>query len=142
MRERREKPEGWRNLKVGGLVLWWTVGEPRVTARLGTPGTAPLQAITVTLAVQRTDGSGKQLKATIRGYRAIAVPAAGFRDVQSFAIEPSAVRALVELAAPRGAWPTGTGTWTTELELPQHPLPTDLTFRPEHLAGLKVIWKQ
>ena len=90
----------------------------------------------------RSDGSGKKLVASIRGHRALCVPAAGFRDVQTIAIEPAAVRRLVELAAPRGAWPTGTGTWKTELELPQKPLPTDLAFREEHLAGLTVLWKK
>ncbi len=128
---------------MGELELWWTVGEPRATATLpGTPGEALAQDISISLTVVRADGSGKKLVASIRGRRALCVPAAGFRDVQTIAIEPSAVRRLVELAAPRGAWPTGTGTWKTELELDQHPLPTDLAFREEHLAGLTVLWKK
>lgn len=141
MRERRERPQGWRTLRVGELELWWTVGEPRVTARLpGAPGEALAQAIAITLTVVRADGSGKKLVATIRGRRALCVPAAGFRDVQTIAVEPASVRRFVELAAPRGAWPTGTGTWKTELALPQRSLPDDLAFRPEHLDGLEIVW--
>lgn len=143
MRKPRTRPSGWRTLRVGELELWWTVGEPRVTARLPTePQEALAQSIQLTVTVVRADGSGKQLVATVRGRRALCVPAAGFRDVQTIAVEPSAVRRLVALAAPGGAWPTGTGTWRTELELPQHPLPTDLSFRPEHLDGLTVLWKK
>lgn len=143
MKELRKRPHGWRTLRVGELELWWTVGEPRATATLpGAPGEALAQAISISLTVVRSDGSGKKLVASIRGNRALCVPAAGFRDVQTIAIEPAAVRRLVELAAPRGAWPTGTGTWKTELELPQKPLPTDLAFREEHLAGLTVLWKK
>ena len=141
MREPRKRPEGWRTLRVGELDLWWTVGAPRVTARLpGEAGEALAQTIAITLAVERADGSGKKLVATIRGRRALSVPAAGFRDVQTIAVEPASVRRLVELAAPRGAWPTGTGTWRTELELPQRPLPDDLAFRPEHLDRLALVW--
>ena len=141
MREQRKRPEGWRTLRVGELDLWWTVGAPRVTARLpGEAGEALAQTIAITLAVERADGSGKKLVATIRGRRALSVPAAGFRDVQTIAVEPASVRRLVELAAPRGAWPTGTGTWRTELELPQRPLPDDLAFRPEHLDRLALVW--
>ena len=98
--------------------------------------------IEITLAVERADGSGKKLVATIRGRRALAVPAAGFRDVQTISVEPASVRRLVELAAPRGAWPTGVGTWKTELELVERELPEDLAFRPEHLDGLTVVWKK
>jgi len=141
VREQRKRPEGWRTLRVGELDLWWTVGAPRVTARLpGEAGEALAQTIAITLAVERADGSGKKLVATIRGRRALSVPAAGFRDVQTIAVEPASVRRLVELAAPRGAWPTGTGTWRTELELPQRPLPDDLAFRPEHLDRLALVW--
>lgn len=143
MKDLRKRPQGWRTLRVGELELWWTVGEPRATATLpGTPGEVLAQEISISLTVVRADGSGKKLVASIRGRRALCVPAAGFRDVQTIAIEPSAVRRLVELAAPRGAWPTGTGTWKTELELRQVPLPTDLAFREEHLAGLTVLWKK
>lgn len=143
MRERRTRPQGWRNLHVGELVLWWTVGAPRVTAVLARgPGTATCQAISVTLTVERADGSGQKLVATVRGERALAVPAAGFADVQTIAIEPAAVRRLVETAAPRGAWPTGKGVWRTELVLPSRPLPTDLSFRPEHLDHLAVVWSR
>jgi hypothetical protein len=140
MREIRKKPEGWRNLRVGELALWWMVGKPRVTAKLGglTTG-ATVQAIEVALVVERTDGSGKKLRAMVRGQRALCVPAAGFNDVQTFSIEPSAVRELVERVAPRGAWPTGTGTITAELTLPDKPLPADLEFRLEHLDGLTLI---
>jgi hypothetical protein len=141
MRERRKRPEGWRSLRVGELELWWGVGEPRVTARLpGDPGEPLAQAIALTVTVVRADGSGKKLVVTVRGRRALAVPAAGFRDVQTIAIEPGAVRRLVEQAAPRGAWPTGPGTWTAELELPQRPLPRELAFKPEHLDGLALVW--
>ena len=141
MKELRKRPQGWRTIRVGELELWWTVGEPRVTATLpGAPGEALAQDVSLSLTVVRADGSGKKLVASIHGRRALCVPAAGFRDVQTIAIEPAAVRRLVELAAPRGAWPTGTGTWKTELELPQRPLPTDLAFRPEHLDGLTVLW--
>ena len=143
MRERRTRPAGWRNLHVGELVLWWTVGAPRVTAVLGGgPMAATCQAITLTVTVERADGSGKKLVATIRGQRALTVPAAGFTDVQTIAIEPAAVRRLVETAAPGGAWPTGKGVWRTELELPARPLPTDLSFRPEHLDRLAVVWSR
>jgi len=129
-------------LRVGELELWWGVGAPRVTARLpGEPGEALSQAIALTLTVVRADGSGKQLAVKVRGRRALAVPAAGFRDVQTIAIEPGAVRRLVEQAAPRGAWPTGRGTWTAELELPQRPLPDELAFKPEHLDGRVLVWK-
>ncbi|MEJ7598868.1 MAG: hypothetical protein WKG01_13250 [Kofleriaceae bacterium] len=141
MRERRQRPEGWRSLRVGELELWWTTGEPRATARLpGEPGEALAQAVTITLAVQRADGSGKKIVATIAGKRGLAVPSAGFRDVQTIAVTPAAVRAFVEWAAPHGAWPTGTGTLKTALALPQLPLPRDLEFRPEHLVGHKLIW--
>ena len=141
MRERRTRPDGWRTLKLGDLVLWWTVGAPRVTATLpGAPGEALAQAISITIAVERADGSGKKLVATVRGRRALCVPAAGFRDVQTIAVEPASVRRLVELAAPRGAWPTGTGTLRTDLALPEVPLPTELAFRPEHLDGLALVW--
>ena len=141
MRERRKRPEGWRTLRVGDLELWWGVGEPRVTATLpGDPAEALAQAIALTLTVVRADGSGKKLVVTVRGRRALAVPVAGFRDVQTIAIEPGAVRRLVELAAPRGAWPTGTGTWRAELELRQRSLPAELTFRSDHLDGLTVVW--
>ncbi|MCX5744804.1 MAG: hypothetical protein NT062_20140 [Proteobacteria bacterium] len=142
MRAPRKRPAGWRTLRIGDVDLWWTVGEPRVTARLPTEaGEALTQAITITLTVERADGSGKKLVATIRGHRALAVPSAGFRDVQTIAVEPASVRRLVELAAPRGAWPTGTGTWKTELELVTRPLPTELAFRPEHLDDLTLIWR-
>lgn len=143
MKELRKRPQGWRTLRVGELELWWTVGEPRVTATLpGNPGEALAQEISISLTVMRADGSGKKLAAMIRGRRALCVPAAGFRDVQTIAIEPAVVRALVERAAPRGAWPTGTGTWKTELELPQTELPKELAFKPEHLDGLTVVWKK
>lgn len=143
MRALRKRPAGWRTVSVSGLELWWTVGEPRVTARLpGTPGEALAQTIVVTLVVERADGSGKKLAATIRGKRALAVPAAGFRDVQTIAVSPASVRRLVELAAPRGAWPTGTGTWKTELELPAEPLPEELAFLPEHLDRVALVWSK
>ena len=156
VRERRERPEGWRTLKVGDLELWWTVGAPRVTAKL--PGEAGdrtalpsgsasrsasgalVQAIAITIAVERADGSGKKLVATVRGRRALCAPVAGFRDAQTIAVEPASVRRLVELAAPRGSWPTGTGTLRTDFDLPQLPLPTELAFRPEHLDGLALVW--
>lgn len=142
MRELRKRPEGWRTLRVGELELWWSVGEPRVTARLPSdPGDALVQAIAITLTVVRSDGSGRKLVVTIRGRRALAVPAAGFRDVQAIAIEPGAVRRLVEHAAPRGAWPTGRGSWTADLELPLLPHPGDLAFKPEHLDALPLVWK-
>jgi hypothetical protein len=141
MREIRKRPKGWRTLKVGELELWWTVGAPRVVATLpGKPGEAITQAITVSLVVERADGSGKKLVATVRGKRGLSIPAAGFDNVQSIAIEPAAVRRLVESAAPRGAWPTGVGAWETELALPARPLPDDLAFRPEHLDGLTLVW--
>ena len=141
VRETRKRPQGWRTLKVGALELWWTVGAPRVVARLPTePGEALVQKITITIAVERADGSGKKLVAKVHGRRALCVPAAGFDDVQTIAVEPAAVRRLVELAAPRGAWPTGRGTLQAEVTLPQRPLPDDLAFRPEHLAGLTVLW--
>lgn len=143
MREIRKRPQGWRTIRVGELEMWWTVAEPHVTARLpGDPGEAVSQAISISLTIERADGSGKKLVASIRGRRALCVPAVGFRDVQTIAIEPATVRRLVEIAAPRGAWPTGPGTLRTELELPQRPLPTDLAFRPEHLAGLALVWKK
>jgi hypothetical protein len=143
MIEPRKRPEGWRTLRVGELELWWTVGAPRVTARLpGDPAEALAQEIALTLTVVRSDASGKKLVVTVRGKRALAVPSAGFRDVQTIAIEPGAVRRLVELAAPRGAWPTGRGQWSAELELPQRPLPTELAFKPEHLAPLTLVWKK
>lgn len=141
MKERHKRPAGWRTLHVGELELWWTVGAPRVTAKLASDG-APLQAITLTLTVERADRSGKKLVAKLHGYRGLAIPAAGFRDVQSIAVEPSTVRRLVDLAAPRGAWPSGSGTVQTEIEVTQRPLPDDLTFRPEHLDGLTVVWKK
>lgn len=141
MRKPRTRPEGWRTLKVGELVLWWTVGQPRVTAELsGGPDRATCQAIRLTVTVERADGSGKKLVATVQGQRALTVPVAGFTDVQTIAIEPAAVRRLVETAAPRGAWPTGPGVLRCALELPSRPLPTDLTFRPEHLDRLEVVW--
>ena len=143
MHERRKRPAGWRTLRVGDLELWWTVGEPRVTARLPSdPGDAVTQAIEITVVVERADRSGKKLVAKVRGRRALCVPAAGFRDVQTIAVAPAAVRRLVELAAPRGAWPTGTGTWSTEIALPQAPLPTELAFHPEHLDHLDVVWSK
>ncbi|MFT3697819.1 MAG: hypothetical protein QM831_32060 [Kofleriaceae bacterium] len=138
MRENRKRPEGWRTIRVGELELWWTVGKPHVEARLSDG----YQHITLSLVVERADGSGKKLKATIHAKRGIAIPAAGFRDVQSVAIEPATVRRLVELAAPKGAWPTGTGMWQTTLDLAQQPLPADTTFRPEHLEGLTVVWQK
>jgi hypothetical protein len=142
LRELRKRPEGWRTLRVGELELWWSVGEPRVTTRLpGDPGEALTQAIALTLTVVRSNGSGKKLAVTVRGRRALAVAAAGFRDVPTIAIDPGAVRRLVEHAAPRGAWPTGRGTWTAEIELPQRPVPVDLAFKPEHLVGLALVWK-
>src|SRR5262249_7043879 len=106
------------------------------------PGHAPTQTIVLSLVVERADGSGKKLVATIRGRRGLAIPSAGFSDVQSIAIEPSAVRRLVELAAPRGAWPTGVRSWHTQLELPERPLPDDLAFRPEHLDALTLVWRK
>lgn len=140
MRELRKKPQGWRNLRVGELELWWTVGVPRITARLAiTPGEAPVQQIEVVVVVERADGSGKKLMATLRGHRALCVPVAGFRDAQTFSIEPAAVRRLVEQAAPRGAWPTGSGTIRGELEVTRRALPDDLAFRLEHLDGLTLI---
>lgn len=142
MREPRKRPKGWRTVHVGALELWWTVGEPKVLARLGASGEAPVQLITLSLVVERADGSGKKLKATIRGRRGIAIPAAGFRDVQSISIDPAAVRRLVELAAPRGAWPTGVGVWQTELAIPEQSLPDELTFRPEHLDRSTLVWKK
>lgn len=143
MRERRTRPQGWRTLHVGDLVLWWTVSAPRVTAVLASgPDTVTCQAVSLTITVERADGSGQKLVATVRGERALAVPAAGFADVQTIAIEPAAVRRLVETAAPRGAWPTGKGVWRTELALPARPLPTELTFRPEHLDRLEVVWSR
>lgn len=143
MRERRTRPAGWRNLHVGGLALWWTVGKPRVAAQLASaPGGAPYHAISLTITVERVDGSGQKLVATVHGQRALALPAAGFADVQTIAVEPSAVRRLVETAAPGGAWPTGKGVWRTELTLPSRPLPTDLSFRPEHLDRLTVVWSR
>lgn len=143
MRDIRKRPAGWRTLRVGELELWWTVGKPRVTAKLATePGPAVLQAIELSIIVERADGSGKKLVATVRGKRGLAIPAAGFADVQTIAVEPSAVRRLVELAAPRGAWPTGVGNWTTELDLPHKPLPEDLSFRPEHLDRMQIVWRK
>ena len=129
-------------MRVGELDLGWHVGEPRVTARLpGDAGGALTQAIAITLAVERADGSGKKLVAAIRGQRALSVPAAGFRDVQTIAIEPASVRRLVELAAPRGAWPTGTGTIKTEFDLPSRPLPTELAHFADD-AALTLVWSK
>ncbi len=121
MKERRSRPEGWRALRVGELELWWTASAPRVTAQLATLA----QAIAITLSVERADGSGKKLVATLRART-------GLRGAQTIAVEPAAVRRLVETAAPRGAWPTGIGTWKTEVEL------ADVALRPEHLDDL--VW--
>ncbi len=107
MREKRQRPAGWRTLRVGALELWWSAGEPRVTTALpGEAGAALTQAITVTLAIERADGSGKQLVATLRGRRVAGRPGAA----AAISVEPDTVRRIVEAAAPRGAWPTGTGT--------------------------------
>ena len=67
MKPIRKRPSGWRTLRVGELELWWMVGQPRVIANLATePGHAPTQTITLSLVVERADGSGKKLVATIR----------------------------------------------------------------------------
>jgi hypothetical protein len=143
VKEIRKRPAGWRTLRIGELELWWTVGEPKVTARLpGDPSEGLAQEIALSLTVVRADGCGQKLVATIRGRRALCVPAPGFQTVQTIAIEPASVRRLVELAAPRGAWPTGTGVWKTELVLPHRPLPDDLAFRPEHLDAVTLVWKR
>ena len=102
IRMRRERPEGWRTLKLGALELWWGASEPRVTP----------EVIDRTLTIVRADGSGKQLVVRIRGVRTLAT-----RLVTTIAIEPAHVRRFVEQAAPRGAWPTGTGSVRTEIEL-------------------------
>jgi hypothetical protein len=139
VQELRKRPEGWRTLRVGELELWWSVGEPRATAWLADqPGKVPSQAIVFTLSVARADGSGKTLVVTVRGQRALAVPAAGFGDRPTIAIEAGAVRRIVEQAAPRGAWPTGRGTWTAELAL-RRPLPRSLTL--EDLEGVALVSK-
>lgn len=106
MREKRARPEGWRTLRVGALELWWSAGEPRVTAQLpDEAGAALTQAIAVTLAIERADGSGKKLVATLRGRRPLTRPGA-----TAVVVDPETVRRIVEVAAPRGAWPTGAGT--------------------------------
>ena len=102
MNERRERPEGWHTLKLGALTLWWGASEPRITP----------DAIARTLTIVRADGSGKQLVVVIRGKRTLAT-----RAIATIAIEPAHVRRFVEQAAPRGAWPTGTGSVRTEIEL-------------------------
>jgi len=103
----RRRPDGWRTIKVGQLELWWTTSEPRVAAQLATMQTA----YSVTLTVVRSDGSGQKLVATLRGTRPLAM-----RD-QPIAVEPAQVKRVVEQAAPRGAWPTGTSTWKLELDV-------------------------
>ena len=133
MRELRTKPDDWRNLRAGELALWWTASAPRVIPR---PSSGMVQELEVAVLVERADGSGKQLRAVIRGQRAV-----GLRSAAAFTVEPSAVRELVERVAPRGAWPTGTGTITAELTLVGKPLPAELAFHLEHLAGATVLVK-
>ena len=115
MKAKRPRPDGWRTLRVGALELWWGAGEPRVTTPLPGEAGAPLtQAITVTVAIERADGSGKKLVATLRGRRVAGRPGAA----ATITVEPDTVRRLVEAAAPRGAWTTGTGTVRLDGTLP------------------------
>ncbi|HEY0194541.1 MAG TPA: hypothetical protein VGC42_25690 [Kofleriaceae bacterium] len=135
MQELRKRPEGWRTLRVGELELWWSAGEPRITAGVrAEPGEPLSQAVAITLTVMRSDASGKKLVCILRGHRALA----GLGGGQTLAIEPSAVRRVVEQAAPRGAWPTGRGTLTAELALPR-PVPRSLQL--EDLEGVALVWK-
>ncbi len=106
MRELRERPEGWRTVRVHELDLWWHAGEPRVTAQGLT------QHLTIAVSIERADGSGKKVRATLRGTRAFK-----FGAPATIEIEPETIRRCVAHAAPRGAWPTGTGTITLELKL-------------------------
>ncbi|CAN5334988.1 hypothetical protein BH11MYX1_BH11MYX1_36960 [soil metagenome] len=106
MRELRKRPEGWRTLRVHELELWWHAGAPRVTAEGMT------QRITIAVAIERADGSGKQLRVTLRGTRPFQIGGPA-----SFELQPETIRSCVERAAPKGAWPTGTGTITLEHDL-------------------------
>jgi hypothetical protein len=125
---------------MGEIDVWWSLGRPRPIRAPEVPGDrAQTQTFEMTVTAVRADGQGGKLVATVRGRRAVAVPSLGFIDVQTIAVTPAAVRALVESAAPAGVWPDR-GTHRTEIELPQRALPEDLEFRPEHLTGLPLIW--
>lgn len=139
MRERRTRPEGWRTLKVGELVLWWTTSPPWSAPA---PDQLGCLVVRVTVTIERADGSGKRLVATLHGRRALALSVAGLAEAPTIAIEAAAVKRLVETAAPRGAWPTGTGAWRTAVELPARPLPRELALLPEHLTAAAVVWQR
>ncbi len=106
MRELRKRPDGWRTLRVHELDLWWHAGEAHITAEGLT------QHLTIAVSIERADGSGKKVRATLRGTRTFT-----FGAPATIEIEPDTIRRCVARAAPKGAWPTGTGTITLELKL-------------------------
>jgi hypothetical protein len=106
VRELRKRPAGWRTVRVHALELWWHAGEARVTAEGMT------QLVTMLVAIERADGSGKKLRVTLRGKRPFKIGGPTTLEIQ-----PETIRLCVEQAAPKGAWPTGTGTITLELQL-------------------------
>ena len=89
-----------------GLDLWWHAGAARVVAE----GMA--QLVTISVSIERADGSGKDVRVTLRGTRPFKIGGAA-----TIEIEPDTIRACVERAAPKGAWPTGTGTIAFELRI-------------------------
>ena len=88
------------------LDLWWHAGAARVVAEGMT------QLVTIPVAIERADGSGKTVRVTLRGTRPFRIGSAAMIEIQ-----PDTIRACVERAAPKGAWPTGTGTITFELRI-------------------------
>jgi hypothetical protein len=106
MRALRKRPDGWRTLRVYELDLWWHAGAARVVAEGMT------QLVTVPVSIERADGSGKTLRVTLRATRPFKIGGSAVIDIQ-----PDVIRACVERAAPKGAWPTGTGTVAFELRI-------------------------
>ncbi len=103
MRERRQRPDGWRTLRLHAYDLWWHAGAPHVK----TEGLT--EVFSIAIAIERADGSGKKLRATWRGTRPFEFGAS------PIAVDPDTIRRCVARVAPKGAWPTGTGVIAIEL---------------------------
>jgi len=134
MHERRKRPAGWRTLRVGELELWWTVGEPRVTAPLPSdPGRrSPRRSRSPSSSSARSERQEVSLHRP-RSSRALR-PRCGIPRCPDH-------RGLTRGSAPSRRAGGAAGCmahrhWHLEHRdrfWPQEPLPKDLAFHPEHL---------
>jgi hypothetical protein len=136
--------KGRRAIAVSGEDFHWLV------QRTVAPRPDRLDALTLTLVVQRATGQGSRLQARFEGTLIVASPAKGFDDEQSLTLKPDLVRRVIERALGLG-WKAEDADVTLqhqEREFPEAetPLVGDGSYDPAkldtYLATCTLVWKK